>query len=717
MWILLNVGLLSILGQVVLLRELSVAFYGIELMYLLALAVWLLACAIGAVAGRWPQRLPARGVGMLLATFGVVLPASTVFIRAARLLLAAVPGAYLDFPQQLLVIVVALAPVSALLGVLFQWAARLYIADGGTLAMAYGVESGGGLIGGLCATLLFTCGIQNFAVAIASGFVAVLAALVRPVWCGNRIARVLAAGVVLGAVAFLSKAGALDRRMTTWSHPALVDTRDSPYGRVTAEQAGGQLSAFDNDALWFDSESPAAESFAHLVLLQHPNPRRVLLLGGGVEGIAAYALEHAPQVVDYVELNEQMYRMIVRYLPEGTGQSLTASSVHVFFTDPRRFVQQGSRYDVLLVAMPEPTSGAANRFYTREFFTACAGMLDAGGILGFRLQSSENFWTPLLTRRMVSIYRALRSAFPFVVVLPGSSNVFLASRSPLPSHETLVNDRLSARHIHATLVSGPYIRYLYTNDRRAEIAHTLETGRAPENTDIQPICYEYAAAIWLSKFFPKLAAMDLPSRDTASWGRTEWITWLFVLALFGVSRLRLRWRDTLLIAVVGFVGMVLETVLLLHFQMKNGIIFQDIGMLLTGFMGGLAVGAGAVNRWATHGGRGRTIPRGAGAALLGALIMSGLGAGAAVNVGAGGGLVTVTVLLGVTGTLVGALFAYVSLHCPTDQAGLVSPLYAADLLGGCVGSLVGSLVLIPLVGLGVSAQWAAVLAALSLVLV
>ena len=715
MWILLTVGLLSILGQVVLLRELTVASYGIELIYLLAFGVWLLAGAAGALAGRWPRKLSAPAARTLLTIFALVLPASIAFVRAARLIFAAVPGAYLPLPQQLLMTVGALAPVSILLGVLFQWAARLYIGTTRTLAVAYGVESVGGLIGGLSATLFFKWGVQNVRVAIACAFVAVLAAFGQPAYRGSRIARVLLAAAVVAAIALLSDAGGLDRRMTAWSHAGLIDSLDSPYGRVTVVGAEGQLSAFENDALWFDTEGTAAETFTHLVLLQHPNPGRVLLLGGGVEGVAAHALEHAPRVVDYVELNEQMYQTIGKYLPERTRRSLAAPNLHIFFTDPRRFLQQSGRYDVVLIAMSEPTSGAANRFYTREFFTGCARVLNAGGIVGFRLRSSENFWTPLLTLRMVSVYRAVRSAFPHVAVLPGTTNVFLASSSPLPP-ETVLEDRLNARHVHATLVSGPYLRYLYTNDRRAEIMRTLETGQAPENTDVQPICYEYATLVWLSKFFPRLAAMELPTEGAAWRVRTEWIIWISVLALFGLGRARIQWRDTLLVGVSGFLGMVLEAILILHFQMKNGVIFQDIGILLTGFMAGLAAGALGFTALTMTGGRSRSIPRWSGVALLGGLVVLGLLVGAATNLGALGGLLPVTVLLGATGALVAALFAYVSLHRSADQSSLVSPLYAADLVGGCAGSLLGSLVLIPLAGLALSARYMSILALLSLAL-
>jgi spermidine synthase len=709
MWILLNVGLLSILGQVVLLRELSVASYGIELIYLLAFGVWLLAGAFGALLGRWPRDPSAKAVGALFFVFAFVLPASIVFVRAARLIFGAVPGAYLPFAQQMAAIVFALAPVSILLGVLFQWAARLHIGPTGTLAAAYGIESVGGLIGGLCATLFFKWGVQSFAVAIAFAFVAALAALGQPARRSN-VARGVLGAVTVMTAAFLLNSRALDERMTAWTHPGLIDTADSPYGRVTIARAGGQLSVFDNDALWFDTESSAGENFTHLVLLQHPNPQRVLLLGGGLEGLAAYALEHAPRTVDYVELNEAIYERIGRYLPDKTRRSLAAPDLHLFFTDPRRFLQQSDRFDVVLVAMPEPASGAANRFYTREFFAACARVLNPGGVMGFRLQSSENFWTPLLTRRMVSVYRGIRSVFQHVTVLPGTTNVFLASSSALPS-EIILQERLNARHIHASLVSGPYLRYLYTNDRRAAIMRALETGDAPENTDIQPICYQYAAVMWLSKFFPSLGATEFRSSSSR-----QWIIWASVLTLFAVSRVRTGWRDTLLVALVGFLGMVFEAILILHFQMKNGVVFQDIGILLAGFMTGIATGALAFNGLMTTGVRQRLIPRWSGAALLGGLVLLGLAVAAAASTGAFGGLVAVTLLLGATGALVAALFAYVSLRRPIDQTRLVSPLYSADLLGGCAGSLLASLVLIPTAGLALTARWMAVLALLGLVL-
>jgi spermidine synthase len=63
---------------------------------------------------------------------------------------------------------------------------------------------------------------------------------------------------------------------------------------------------------------------------------------------------------------------------------------------------------------------------------------------------------------------------------------------------------------------------------------------------------------------------------------------------------------------------------------------------------------------------------------------------------------TLLLLVG-AGAGTGALFGYASLSRVADQAGVVAPLYAADLAGGALGALVGTLLLLPLLGLSATA--------------
>jgi ABC-type branched-subunit amino acid transport system permease subunit len=69
------------------------------------------------------------------------------------------------------------------------------------------------------------------------------------------------------------------------------------------------------------------------------------------------------------------------------------------------------------------------------------------------------------------------------------------------------------------------------------------------------------------------------------------------------------------------------------------------------------------------------------------------------------------------GFLVAGIFAYASIYKIQDQRNIISPLYAADLLGGSAGSLLGSLFLIPVLGLDVTTQGMLLLAAFSILLI
>ena len=81
------------------------------------------------------------------------------------------------------------------------------------------------------------------------------------------------------------------------------------------------------------------------------------------------------------------------------------------------------------------------------------------------------------------------------------------------------------------------------------------------------------------------------------------------------------------------------------------------------------------------------------------------------------GLFQISCLLAATGFLVAGIFAYASLHESEDQKKVISPLYSADLIGGCLGSLLGSLILIPLAGMDVTTWGMLLLAAFSILLV
>ncbi len=800
------------MAQVVLLRELSAAFYGVDLIYLLALGAWLLWTAAGALLARRSLQPSTARIIVLLTAIGLVVPLDVALTRGLRLLLGGVPGAYLPLPDQIAASMLCLAAPSVLLGLLFQWTAKRYLtipnSDQGpgtrdqgsgirettpehglstagsrrSLARAYAIESVGGVVGGLATTLTLHWRIPNLALALATGGLAFVAALTRigesegPALAGRsrrgnpkvrksafRVAvRALAAAGLLLCLVAGWRVRALDHWMTSWNHPDEVDTLDSPYGRMTITERAGQVSVYENDVLMFESEGTASEEFAHLSMLQHEAPRRVLVIHGAGAGLLGDVARHGAGRIDDVELDAGAVELLARRVP-AIKQALSLPAVHLVFGDPRAAMaacgppldcREG--YDVIVVAAAEPSSAQANRFFTREFFELCAARLRRGGVVALRLASIENLWTSPLIARTGSIYSALHEVFRDVVVLPGSTNVVLASSASLVRDPEVLGARMAARDIHARMVNARYVSYLYSNDRFAEIATLLARRGAQPNTDANAVSYQATSIFWLSKFVPSLARVDLTGTAEA-YGWSAPRSWL-LLALAAAVALFWRWRRwprrSMLVGAAAFTGMTLETLLLLHYQLKHGVMFQDLGVLLMSVMAGLAAGAWLVDRTGRTGTRRAVLLQ---RFLLGSLAVLALALSTLIRTGHGAGFLPIAIVLFASGAAVAGVFACASIGdwrptrlraadldgasarqanptrlraadpnsasaahaCPTsplDQRRLVSPLYAADVLGGCFGSVAASLLLIPLLGLPLTAEWSAALAVVALML-
>ncbi|HUI30201.1 MAG TPA: hypothetical protein VLX91_08280 [Candidatus Acidoferrales bacterium] len=697
---LITVGFVSMLGQVVILRELDVAFYGIELVYILSLGFWLLGTAIGAAFGRHARVPEEKNVRMLFLLIASVLVIDIAFIRGVRRMFGGVTGGYLPFQLQMAGLVLAILPSSILTGLLFQFTARKFLAENRTLAEAYSLESAGGVLGGLSSTLLLFCGFQNISAGLICSAFSLGVVLLYSWEEKSSLQKYLSAGGFAVVLILFAADHQIDQRMTSWNHPYLIESRDTPYSRVTVTSSEEQVNIFENDALSFETETTAAEEFVQLSTLQATKLEKVLVLGGGFEGIISELLKLPVNEIDYVEINKGIIDIVRNHLPSEINKSLDNERVKIFYQDPRRFLDQPHLYDAILVAMPEPTSAQNNRFYTKEFFGQCSRKLNQDGTLAFRVPSAENLWTPQLQSRNGSIYSALESVFNSVVVLPGMTNIFIASESTLTTDPTVLIDRFRGRNLNTRLVTPEYIDYVYTNDRFGEIHKILSAGSFTPNSDIRPACYGYTISIWLSKFFGEFSLPDARAFHIAELLSSP-IFW-FPMIVASIVAIGKRWskaRRFVLMFLAGSAGMISEIVLLLNYQSKNGILYQDIGILLMTFMIGLTLGALVINKSlgpSEPGARKRT--------WLGTLPILGLGIlnviiYYSIELGFLNSFLSTSVMLILDGAVVSGIFAFVSRSRVEEQHRAATWLYSADLIGGSVGSLVASLILLPIFGI------------------
>jgi spermidine synthase len=120
---------------------------------------------------------------------------------------------------------------------------------------------------------------------------------------------------------------------------------------------------------------------AHVPLLCHPAPERILLIGFGIGFTSRAALVHGVEV-DVVELSAGV-REANRWFAEQNGSVLAEPDLRLFIDDGRNYVlgtQQ--KYDIVQAGIIHPAVSSGNAaFYTVDFYEESKRVLKPGGIM------------------------------------------------------------------------------------------------------------------------------------------------------------------------------------------------------------------------------------------------------------------------------------------------------------------------------------------------
>jgi len=200
-----------------------------------------------------------------------------------------------------------------------------------------------------------------------------------------------------------------------------------PLGRVLLLDGNIQLTSWDHHAYH--------EMLAHVPLLTHPDPRRVLIIGGGDGGVLTEALRHPGlERVDLCEIDAKVIAASRRFFPE-VAAGLDDPRARVRIGDGAAFIEQvGESYDVVLVDASDP-EGPAVPLFGRDFYAAIARALAPGGLVAGQSESLHLF--PELARTLLGQVRQLfPRAWHYTAQVPtylsGVIGFVLGSRGPDP---------------------------------------------------------------------------------------------------------------------------------------------------------------------------------------------------------------------------------------------------------------------------------------------
>lgn len=163
----------------------------------------------------------------------------------------------------------------------------------------------------------------------------------------------------------------LESRQSQFQKIDMYDT--VPFGKMLVLDGVIQLTEFDNFAYH--------EMIAHVPLNAHPNPRKVLIVGGGDGGAVFEVLRHQ-QVEEVVlcDIDQEVVKISQKYFPE-FAKALADKRCKVVIDDAAKYVASKENYfDVICVDSSDPI-GPAEVLFAREFYENVYRALTVEGIV------------------------------------------------------------------------------------------------------------------------------------------------------------------------------------------------------------------------------------------------------------------------------------------------------------------------------------------------
>ncbi|XP_025081532.1 spermidine synthase-like isoform X1 [Pomacea canaliculata] len=151
------------------------------------------------------------------------------------------------------------------------------------------------------------------------------------------------------------------------------------------------------------------EMIVHLPLCCHPNPRKVLIIGGGDGGVAREVLKHKTiECIDMCEIDEKVIEVSKKYLPQ-MASSFNDPRLKLHIQDGFEFIaNRESSYDIIITDSSDPV-GPASSLFEKQYYELMKKALKPDGIL---CSQGECTWLHLdLIRSMQEFCRTL---FPSV---------------------------------------------------------------------------------------------------------------------------------------------------------------------------------------------------------------------------------------------------------------------------------------------------------------
>jgi spermidine synthase len=200
-------------------------------------------------------------------------------------------------------------------------------------------------------------------------------------------------------------------KQTQFQYVEIVDTFN--YGRVLLLDGVTQSSYAD--------EFIYHESSVHPALCSHPDPKNILIIGGGEGAILREVLKHSSiQHVTMVDIDHELVDLCREYLLESHQGAFDDPRLELVYEDGRSYLlNKSDEYDCIFLALSDPFEGSpATKLFTLEFYKLVKRALHETGILSLQAECGAIKHNEEHCRIIHTLRQIFPSVFPYYTYIP-----------------------------------------------------------------------------------------------------------------------------------------------------------------------------------------------------------------------------------------------------------------------------------------------------------
>lgn len=426
-------GVLSILGQTVLLREIITLFYGNEIFYSLGLGAWLCFTGLGSLLSPKVKILlrPRFSPWLILSLLLLLFLFLTIFLRFA--VAKFVPSGQLpDLSLTLLTILPVLFLFCFPLGAAFPLAVISFSQQKMLAATnkAYFWETLGLAAGGIIFSLILST----------------------------------------TSFPFVFKTNLDSLR---WRYPQIITAVNSPYEQIIVTQNDLQKNFFLNGKLAFQTQESLENKYLLELIKPYVSSAQRILVVGSPTLTQTLQQEFSPLTTLFLEIDPLLLQL---------EKDLFTDKVTLLAADPRRFWQKTDQsWDLIIVSPGNPQTLLSNRYFTQESLLAIKKRLNRQGVLALTIDLPTDYQSEQALSFGRLIYQTFKSVFPPMELLIKEDQLIF-----LGSPENLI----------LKPGASPYFWHYFNSAQRQTLKEKLSTSQKNLNTDFEPRAFFAQQIFW-----------------------------------------------------------------------------------------------------------------------------------------------------------------------------------------------------------------------------